>query len=102
MALILVLIIAILINLSGDSTSAVYRVGDTAGLSIFSYHKQYHDVMEVSHQDYIHCNINSAKAFYHSGSDSINLTNPGDFYFICSKNGHCQAGQKLHIKVHYT
>lgn len=37
MALILVLIIAILINLSGDSTSAVYRVGDTAGWTIIDH-----------------------------------------------------------------
>lgn len=70
--------------------------------AVFSYHMQYHDVMEVSHHDYVHCNTNSAKAFYHSGSDSINLTKPGDFYFICSNDGHCQAGQKLHIKVNHT
>ncbi|XP_057426187.1 early nodulin-like protein 7 [Lotus japonicus] len=57
--------------------------------------------MEVSQQDYVHCNINSAKASYHSGSDSITLTKPGNFYFICSKNGHCLAGQKFHIAVHH-
>ncbi|XP_061358144.1 mavicyanin-like [Gastrolobium bilobum] len=123
-AMVLLFVTVILISLSGVSTSAVYRVGDSAGWTIighpdyrkwastkrfhvgdtlvFYYHKQYHDVMEVSHHDYIHCNINSAKAFYHSGSDSITLTKPGNFYFICSNAGHCLAGQKLHIKVHHT
>ncbi|KAF1879157.1 hypothetical protein Lal_00047829, partial [Lupinus albus] len=120
MAMLILFYTVILISLSVFSNSAVYRVGDSAGWTIidhpdyknwastknfhvgdtliFSYHKQYLDVMEVSRHDYIHCDTNSAKAFYHSGSDSINLTKEGDFYFICSNSGHCLAGQKLHIK----
>ncbi|KAK7270270.1 hypothetical protein RIF29_23290 [Crotalaria pallida] len=120
MAMVLLFFTVLLISLSVVSMSAVYRVGDSVGWTIldhpdyknwasskkfyvgdtliFSYHKQNHDVMEVSQHDYIHCNTNSAKAFYHTGSDSINLTKTGDFYFICSNSGHCLAGQKVHIK----
>ncbi|XP_072064259.1 mavicyanin [Arachis hypogaea] len=120
MALVLLFVTVVLFSVCEVSMNAVYRVGDSAGWTmidhpdykrwastkrfhvgdtlIFTYLTQYHDVMEVSHHDYVHCKTNSAKAVYHTGSDSVSLTKPGEFYFICSNDGHCSAGQKLHIK----
>lgn len=71
-----------------------------------------HNLMQVTREDYQSCNTTSPITVYATGSDSISLTKPGDYYFIGGRNfepewyamtlkepGHCHAGQKLHVKV---
>ncbi|ONH95636.1 hypothetical protein PRUPE_7G081800 [Prunus persica] len=105
---------------SGACSGAVYRVGDSVGWNsrglvdynkwasvkdfnvrdtlIFAYNNQFHNVMQVSDQDFQSCNA-SAISTYTSGSDTSTLKRPGHYYFLCGAPGHCQAGQKVDIKV---
>ncbi|KAE8676191.1 Stellacyanin [Hibiscus syriacus] len=105
----------------GVSLGAVHRVGDSTGWTslgnidylkwassksfhvgdslLFAYNPQFHNVMQVTHNDYKSCNGTSAIASYTSGSDSVTLKRPGHFYFLCGVPGHCQAGQKVDVLV---
>ncbi|KAK9905229.1 hypothetical protein M0R45_000423 [Rubus argutus] len=78
------------------SAAKEFHVGDTL---LFSYNNQFHNVMQVTEQDYNSCNPSSAMATYSSGSDKITLERPGHYYFLCGAPGHCQAGQKVDIEV---
>ncbi|XP_050379408.1 uclacyanin-3-like [Argentina anserina] len=40
-----------------------------------------------------------ALKFYDSGSDTIKLTRPGHYYFLCGALGHCGHGQKVGVMV---
>ncbi|CAL9026061.1 unnamed protein product [Prunus brigantina] len=115
------LVLFVMMVLCGACSGAVYRVGDSDGWTsrglvdynkwaspkdfhvgdtlIFAYNNQFHNVMEVSDQDFQSCNATSAIATYTSGSDTFTLKRPGHFYFLCGAPGHCQAGQKVDIKV---
>ncbi|KAE8656298.1 Detected protein of unknown function [Hibiscus syriacus] len=73
-----------------------FHVGDVV---IFKYNKNCSDVVRVTHQNYNSCNATSPIAFYSSGSDTINLTKPGHYYFICSLQGRCLAGQKVNFEA---
>ncbi|XP_031256771.1 mavicyanin-like [Pistacia vera] len=108
-------------TLFGVSLGAVYEVGDSAGWStmgnvdynkwassknfhvgdkiVFNYNNQFHNVKQVSHQDFQSCNATSSIAVYTSGSDSITLKSLGHYYFLCGVPGHCEAGQKVDIMV---
>lgn len=66
----------------------------------FKYNRQFHNVMEVSRQDFESCNSSSPILTYTTGYDSVELTAAGHHYFMCSIPGHCHAGQKLDIFVH--
>ncbi|KAL6124428.1 hypothetical protein ACLB2K_076940 [Fragaria x ananassa] len=72
----------------------------------------FHNLMQVDGKDYQACNTKSPIVFYDTGSDAINLKKPGNYYYIGGTNfepewyamtlkepGHCQAGQKLHVKL---
>ncbi|PQQ08252.1 mavicyanin-like [Prunus yedoensis var. nudiflora] len=113
------LIFLVMLALCGVCFGAVYRVGDSSGWSsgglvdynewtstkdfhvgdtlLFSYNNQFHNVMQVTNQDYESCNPTSPIAVYTSGSDNITLDGPGNFYFLCGAPGHCQAGQRVEI-----
>lgn len=67
--------------------------------AVFVYNTEYHNVMQVTHKDFRSCNATSPIVTYTSGSDSITVKRPGDFFFICGSPGHCQAGQKVDIRV---
>ncbi|KAJ0046887.1 hypothetical protein Pint_04127 [Pistacia integerrima] len=108
-------------TLFGVSLGAVYKVGDSAGWTamgsvdykkwastknfhvgdeiVFDYNNKFHNVKEVTHQDFQSCNAASPMATYTTGSDSITLKNHGDHYFLCGVPGHCEAGQKVDIMV---
>ncbi|OMO72146.1 Plastocyanin-like protein [Corchorus capsularis] len=109
-----------MVALFGLSLGAVHKVGDSSGWTIgdidyanwasartfhvgdslvFEYNGAFHDVVEVSHDDFQSCKGTSAIATYTSGSDSVTLQRPGHYYFLCGVPGHCQVGQKLHILV---
>ncbi|KAL6283898.1 hypothetical protein ACE6H2_014827 [Prunus campanulata] len=113
------LIFLVMLALCGVRFGAVYRVGDSNGWTsrglvdynewastkdfhvndtlIFAYNNQFHSVMQVTTQDFESCNPNSPVAVYTSGSDTITLDRPGNFYFLCGAPGHCQAGQRVEI-----
>ncbi|XP_034210753.1 mavicyanin-like, partial [Prunus dulcis] len=113
------LICLVMIALCGVCFGAVYRVGDFSGWSsrglvdynewastkdfhvgdtlTFSYNNQFHNVMQVTNEDYESCNPASPIAVYASGSDTITLERPDNFYFLCGAPGHCQAGQRVEI-----
>ncbi|XP_074577258.1 mavicyanin-like [Curcuma longa] len=106
----------------GSSEGAVYKVGDSAGWTImgspnytawasdknfqvgdvilFTYNKNFHNVMEVSKTEYSSCNASSTPiATYNSGNDSITIKSKGHHYFFCGIPGHCALGQRVDIKV---
>ncbi|ONI13168.1 hypothetical protein PRUPE_4G207200 [Prunus persica] len=113
------LIFLVMLALCGVCFGAVYRVGDSNGWTsrglvdynewastkdfhvndtlIFAYNNQFHNVMQVTTQDFESCNPNSPIAVYSSGSDTITLDRPGNFYFLCGAPGHCRAGQRVEI-----
>ncbi|CAB4308173.1 unnamed protein product [Prunus armeniaca] len=113
------LVFMVMLALCGVCFGVVYRVGDSSGWSsrglvdynewtstkdfhvgdtlIFAYNNQFHNVMQVTNQDYESCNPTSPIAVYTSGSDNITLDGPGNFYFLCGAPGHCQAGQRVEI-----
>ncbi|ONH95639.1 hypothetical protein PRUPE_7G082100 [Prunus persica] len=115
------LVLFVMMVLCGACSGAVYRVGDSDGwisrglvdynkwastkdfhvgdTLTFAYNNQFHNVMQVSDQDFQSCNATSAIAAYTSGSDTFTLKRPGHFYFLCGAPGHCQAGQKVDIEV---
>ncbi|KAK8485746.1 hypothetical protein V6N13_045925 [Hibiscus sabdariffa] len=73
-----------------------FHVGDVV---IFKYNNNFNNVVRVTHQNYNSCNATSPIALYSSGSDTINLTRPGHYYFICSLPGRCLAGQKVNFEA---
>ncbi|XP_074589699.1 mavicyanin-like [Curcuma longa] len=105
----------------GRSEAAVYKVGDAVGWTIlgspnytawtvskdihlgdtimFVYNKNFHNVLEVSKEDYKACNAASPIATYTTGNDSVTLNRRGHHFFICGVPGHCAAGQKVDIRI---
>ncbi|XP_050379829.1 uclacyanin 1-like [Argentina anserina] len=84
------------VNYNQWSASKEFHVGDSL---LFSYLKSYHNVMEVTEQAFKSCNSSSPIATYDSGSDTIMLTRPGRYYFLCGAPNHCDGGQKVQIVV---
>ncbi|XP_055814634.1 mavicyanin-like [Solanum dulcamara] len=78
------------------TTAAVYEVGDS---QVFNYNNKYHNVMQVSRQEYESCTITDPIATFNTGKDSITLPSSGDYYYVCGIPGHCQIGQKFHIHI---
>lgn len=58
-----------------------------------------HTVAEVSKADFDNCNINQNGLVITTGPARVTLNRTGDFYFICTIQGHCSSGQKLSVKV---
>ncbi|KAK2648311.1 hypothetical protein Ddye_015800 [Dipteronia dyeriana] len=107
--------------LLGVSMASVYKVGDSAGWTMmgnvdygkwastknfhsedviaYEYNNEYHNVKQVTHEDFQSYNVGSPIAVYSSGSDSISLKKTGHYYFLCGYPGHCQAGQKVDVLV---
>ncbi|KAM7280599.1 hypothetical protein ACFE04_007733 [Oxalis oulophora] len=82
------------------SQSKSFHVGDTI---VFTYNKEHHNVLQVTHNDYSACNPNSPRHTYTSGSDSITFKRHGRYFYICGIPGHCeQGGQKFSIFVNAT
>ncbi|KAK2648313.1 hypothetical protein Ddye_015802 [Dipteronia dyeriana] len=111
----------LMIALLGVSMPAVYKVGDSAGWTmmgnvdygkwastknfhsedviVFEYNNEYHNVKQVTHEDFQSCNAGSPIAVYSSGSESISLKRTGHYYFLCGYPGHFQGGQKVDVLV---
>lgn len=67
--------------------------------SDFEYDAGEHNVVRVTHKDFKSCSASNSTLIRHTGSDDIVIKKPGHLYFICSVPGHCQAGQKVDIRV---
>ncbi|KAF8669313.1 hypothetical protein HU200_051651 [Digitaria exilis] len=107
--------------LAGVSSAAVYEVGDKTGWTImgspnytlwasskmfhvgdtvvFTYNKQFHNVLAVSKADYKNCDATKPMATWSTGNDSVVLNTTGHHYFLCGFTGHCALGQKVDIRV---
>ncbi|WOG94845.1 hypothetical protein DCAR_0314142 [Daucus carota subsp. sativus] len=73
-----------------------FHVGDTI---IFKYNKEFHNVLQVSYENYKSCNATNPIAIFTTGNDSITIKSPAHFFYICGYPQHCQAGQKVDIRV---
>ncbi|KAF8388029.1 hypothetical protein HHK36_026695 [Tetracentron sinense] len=78
------------------ASTKTFHVGDTV---LFEYNSQFHNVMQVNHTDYKSCNITTPMATHSTGNDSIAISRTGHYYFLCGVPGHCQAGQKVDIRI---
>ncbi|KAL2507744.1 Phytocyanin domain-containing protein [Forsythia ovata] len=78
------------------ASSKTFQIGDVV---IFNYDAQFHNVLQVTLPEFHSCNSSSPIVTYSSGNDSITVTSPGHYYYICGFVGHCEAGQKVDIRV---
>ncbi|KAL6657755.1 hypothetical protein ACP70R_005535 [Stipagrostis hirtigluma subsp. patula] len=78
------------------ASSKKFHVGDTV---VFTYNKQFHNVLAVSKADYKNCDATKPTATWSTGNDSVVLKTAGHHYFLCGFPGHCAAGQKVDIRV---
>ncbi|KAL5712695.1 hypothetical protein ACHQM5_014840 [Ranunculus cassubicifolius] len=79
------------------AAAKTFHVGDTI---VFQYNPQFHNVMQVSYEDYKACRVPATPiTTYKDGNDSITIKNYGHYFYICGQPGHCQAGQKVDIRV---
>ncbi|KZV17037.1 mavicyanin-like [Dorcoceras hygrometricum] len=78
------------------ASSKIFQVDDTL---LFSYDPQYHNVLEVSRSDFHSCDATAPISAYSTGNDSIQIRSSGHYFYICGFVGHCQAGQKVDIRV---
>ncbi|KAI3449638.1 hypothetical protein Pfo_006303 [Paulownia fortunei] len=78
------------------ASSKTFQVGDTL---LFKYDPRYHNVLQVSRSDFHSCDATAPISTYATGNDSIVIHSPGHYYYICGFVGHCQAGQKVDIRV---
>ncbi|KAL8223945.1 hypothetical protein R6Q57_019420 [Mikania cordata] len=84
------------VDYKGWAATKTFEVGDTI---VFTYNKQFHNVMQVKHADYRSCNVSAPIATHSTGNDSIIIKSYGHHFYLCAFPGHCQAGQKLDINV---
>lgn len=67
--------------------------------AVFEYNKQFHNVLQVSRDEYRSCNGTSPITTHTSGNDSITIKRKGHYFFLCGVPGHCGLGQKVDIRV---
>ncbi|KAL6990474.1 hypothetical protein U1Q18_044420 [Sarracenia purpurea var. burkii] len=118
---VVLLVLVMVMAVCGVSMGAVYKVGDSAGWTntdhldykswsstktfhvgdtiLFEYNKQFQNVIRVTHKNFNACNATGAYFSLSTGNDSFIIPRTGHFYFICSLPGHCEAGQKVDIRV---
>lgn len=78
------------------AASKKFSVGDTV---VFTYNKQFHNVIAVSKADYKNCDVTKPTATWATGKDSVVLNTTGHHYFLCGFPGHCAIGQKVDVRV---
>ncbi|KAI5012186.1 hypothetical protein ZWY2020_024320 [Hordeum vulgare] len=83
-------------NYTAWAASKKFSVGDTV---VFTYNKQFHNVIAVSKADYKNCDVTKPKATWSTGKDSVVLNTTGHHYFLCGFPGHCAIGQKVDVRV---
>lgn len=75
-----------------------FTAGDTL---VFNYVKEQHNVYQVTQDEFRTCEppANQSTRVWATGHDLVNLTVPGDYYFLCNVAGHCLGGMKFSIAV---
>ncbi|KZV35534.1 Early nodulin-like protein 1 precursor [Dorcoceras hygrometricum] len=73
-----------------------FQIGDSIELK---YDSKTDSVLEVTEENYKHCNKINPIGSYSDGDTKITLYRSGPFYFISGADGHCEKGQKLEIQV---
>ncbi|WVZ66421.1 hypothetical protein U9M48_015638 [Paspalum notatum var. saurae] len=68
-------------------------------ITVFTYNKQFHNVMAVSKGAYKSCSTANAMATWSTGNDSVVLNTTGHHYFLCGFPSHCATGQKVDVPV---
>ncbi|OWM72133.1 mavicyanin-like [Punica granatum] len=66
---------------------------------IFPYSPGSNNLLVVKKEEYDHCTQNCPIETYYLGPTIINITRPGDYFYISSFGKHCDYGQRLHIIV---
>ena len=68
--------------------------------AVFDYVKEQHNVYRVTQDEFRTCEpANHTLGVWATGHDLVNLTVPGDYYFLCNVTGHCLGGMKFSITV---
>ncbi|KAF6156236.1 hypothetical protein GIB67_030239 [Kingdonia uniflora] len=78
------------------ASSKTFAIGDTI---VFEYNPQWHDVVQVSEDDFESCKATSPIETYKTGNDSITIKTDDNHYYICGIPGHCEKGQKVAIEA---
>ncbi|KAK9673740.1 hypothetical protein RND81_12G185900 [Saponaria officinalis] len=71
-----------------------FHIGDSIR---FKYSKD--SVLQVDREAYGNCNGTSPISKFEDGNTVVEFDRSGFFYFISGKAGHCEAGQKMIIRV---
>ncbi|XP_062021278.1 blue copper protein-like [Rosa rugosa] len=114
------MLLSLLMALCGVCFGTIYQVGDSNGwtdkgvdyktwastknftvgdILHFKYDRKENNVVRVLHKAFRSCNPKGKIYKTRTGDDYIRLNRPGNFFFICSVNGHCRSGQKVHVSV---
>lgn len=78
------------------TSSKLFHVGDEF---IFNYKHEDDFVTLVTEVDYDHCISPSLALSDYGGLTTLTFNKPGTYYVICGEPGHCEAGQKIKIKI---
>ncbi|CAN6175176.1 unnamed protein product [Urochloa humidicola] len=75
-----------------------FTAGDTL---VFNYVAAQHNVYRVTQDAFRACEpaANQTMGSWATGHDFVNLTVPGDYYYICDVAGHCLGGMKFAVTV---
>ncbi|GAB2230414.1 hypothetical protein Drorol1_Dr00014679 [Drosera rotundifolia] len=71
-----------------------FHIGDSL---YFKYHKD--SVLEVSGEDYETCNVTNPIVMFDDGNTVFKLNHSKFFYFISGEPGHCEAGQRIIVRI---
>ncbi|GAB4840816.1 hypothetical protein Ancab_021577 [Ancistrocladus abbreviatus] len=84
-------------NYTHWAASKTFHTGD---ILVFQYNRNFHNVIQVTTlAAFKSCDASNPFAVYNSGDDTINIRRPGHYFYLCGFPGHCQAGQKVDIRV---
>ncbi|WOL19952.1 blue copper protein-like [Canna indica] len=78
------------------SSGITLVTGDTL---TFNYAAGVHTVDQVSSTDYTACSASNALSTDGSGTTTVTLSKPGNYYYICGVASHCSNGMKLSVSV---
>ncbi|KAI3983296.1 hypothetical protein MKX01_013363 [Papaver californicum] len=78
------------------AASKAFKVGDSI---VFEYDPKWHNVVQVSYENYKKCNASLPMKTFTSGKDTIPIKANGHLFYICGFSKHCEMGQKVDIRV---
>nr|GEV86705.1 mavicyanin-like [Tanacetum cinerariifolium] len=83
-------------NYSDWTSSKTFYLKDVL---LFEYNATIDNVVLVTHSHYRSCNTSAPIKVYDSGNDTFTIKSRRHFFFTSSFPGHCEAGQKLYVRV---